>query len=370
MPSLTNVLAGIPGYAGYIAAGQLGQERQVGELQQAAGAQGLLASIAEQAQKRQALAKQKDYESAVAALGPNPDQASLAAIASKYAAPDKVMATHTASLDRQATTDATRAAREATITSQAQTAQMQHEYRMRSAATDEARAAEVARHNSEMERLRGELNKITATKATTAASPKAPTGFRYKADGSQELEPIPGGPKDTSGKDVAKAKGAIQKADTVINAVDEALTQTGRFTTGLPGAVLGAIPGTAAYDLDGTLDTIKANLGFTELQAMRDASPTGGALGQVAIQELAMLQSTLASLKRGLGREKLESGLNKVRLHMENWKKAVNEANASAPTEPTAPSAPIASQFREGQTATGQGGQKIIFKGGKWQPIQ
>jgi hypothetical protein len=69
---------------------------------------------------------------------------------------------------------------------------------------------------------------------------------------------------------------------------------------------------------------------------MRDASPTGGALGQVAIQELNMLQSTLASLKRGLGRKKLEDGLKKVRLHMENWRKAVSEASPQAPAQPAA----------------------------------
>jgi hypothetical protein len=35
-----------------------------------------------------------------------------------------------------------------------------------------------------------------------------------------------------------------------------------------------------------------------------------------------------------------------------------------------APEAPAAApQYREGQTATGPGGQKIIFKGGQWQPL-
>lgn len=40
---------------------------------------------------------------------------------------------------------------------------------------------------------------------------------------------------------------------------------------------------------------------------------------------------------------------------------------APAPGAPAAPAAP--QQFQEGQTATGQGGQKIIFRGGNWVPM-
>jgi hypothetical protein len=159
--------------------------------------------------------------------------------------------------------------------------------------------------------------------------PKPPTGFRYK-QGSDELEPIPGGPKDTAPKDAARAAGAVQKADTVIKKVDEALGQTGFFSTGLTGTVLGAVPGTKAYDLDKTIDTIKANLGFSELQAMREASPTGGALGQVAVQELSMLQSTVASLDKGQSKENLERALTQVRTHFQNWKNAVQQAQGQA----------------------------------------
>jgi hypothetical protein len=180
--------------------------------------------------------------------------------------------------------------------------------------------------------------------------PKPPTGYRYK-EGSDQLEPIPGGPKDTSGKDAARAQGAVQKADTVIQKVDEALGQTGFFSTGLTGSVMGALPGTKAYDLDKTLDTIKANLGFSELQAMREASPTGGALGQVAIQELAMLQSTVASLDKGQSRENLERGLTQVKKHFENWKNAVLQAQGQG--QDAASPTPAASRPTKGQVIDG-----------------
>ena len=154
---------------------------------------------------------------------------------------------------------------------------------------------------------------------------KPPPGYRWTPDGN--LEPIPGGPKDTSQKNKAIAETAAMKAKLVTNKVDEALGETGFFSTGLTGTVLGMVPGTSAYNLDTTLDTIKANIGFNELQAMRQASPTGGALGQVAVRELDMLQSTIASLKKGQSQDKLRKGLEQVKTHYSNWKRAVDQAS-------------------------------------------
>ena len=60
------------------------------------------------------------------------------------------------------------------------------------------------------------------------------------------------------------------------------------------------VPGTEAQATAAKLDTIKANIGFDKLQKMRDASPTGGALGQVSERELGFLQSlsSVASINR------------------------------------------------------------------------
>jgi hypothetical protein len=166
---------------------------------------------------------------------------------------------------------------------------------------------------------------------------KAPTGYRWTESG--DLEKIPGGPKDDTDKMQMNADIAKQKAGIVTQKVDQALKQTGFFSTGLTGTILGAIPGTGAYDLDKTLDTIKANIGFNELQQMRMASPTGGALGQVAVQELNMLQSVLSSLDKGQSEEQLKDGLGRVKMHYDNWKntveKAATEGKQGAGTQPT-----------------------------------
>lgn len=161
---------------------------------------------------------------------------------------------------------------------------------------------------------------------------KAPAGYRYTPDGN--LEAIPGGPADIKAgelgaKRAKSQQAAIAQADRVIGKVDQALKKVGWDTAGGPGKFLSGIPGTEAKNLETDLETIKANLGFAELQAMRDASPTGGALGAIAVQELTALQSTIASLDQAQSPSQLRARLGEIRNHYSNWKKAVGEANGT-----------------------------------------
>jgi hypothetical protein len=59
---------------------------------------------------------------------------------------------------------------------------------------------------------------------------------------------------------------------------------------------------------------------------MRDASPTGGALGQVAVQELEALQAAVQSLDMGQTDAQLLEHMRSVRTHYENWKRAVQQS--------------------------------------------
>ena len=113
-----------------------------------------------------------------------------------------------------------------------------------------------------------------------------------------------------------KAESALQqfqaKSDIVDQAIDRATDLVGGFTAGM-GSLLGVIPGTPAKDLGAELETIKANLGFDELQTMRDNSPTGGALGQVAVQELQSLQAAMANLQQDQSPEALAAALKRLK---------------------------------------------------------
>ena len=156
---------------------------------------------------------------------------------------------------------------------------------------------------------------------------KAPPGYRWTQSGG--LEAIPGGPADekatTAGeKAEQRRQGAVLQADRMITSADEALKQMDKWmTTGVTGAMASRIPGSDANDLRATLGTIKANLGFAELQAMREASPTGGALGSVAVQELQALQSTVASLDTDQSEAQLRANLQKIKTHYANMREVL-----------------------------------------------
>jgi hypothetical protein len=153
-------------------------------------------------------------------------------------------------------------------------------------------------------------------------------------------------------KEKSRFDSAIKKADLIIGTAGEALQQADPMTTGLIGDIrrtnAGRLTGSGAYDLSKTIDTIKANLGFQELQAMREASPTGGALGAIAVQELVALQSTLASLDAGQSEDQLKRNLRKVQDHYRNWKTAVEKAGGANPAQPSAPPPPAIGQVIDG----------------------
>src|SRR5690606_1509902 len=81
-------------------------------------------------------------------------------------------------------------------------------------------------------------------------------------------------------------------------------------TLGIPGARF--IPGTDAANAHAKLETLKSQIAFSVLQAMRDASKTGGALGQVSERELDLLQNNLAALDTWQGDEQFKESLQQV----------------------------------------------------------
>lgn len=144
-------------------------------------------------------------------------------------------------------------------------------------------------------------------------------------------------------KKTAAQDAAVAHASKVITDVADAKSLVTGMTTGLTGKAQAYVPGTDAYNLNQRLLTIKANLGFDRLQQMRDASPTGGALGQVAVQELNALQATVGSLELGQSRKELEKNLNKIDFHYKNWIRAtrgeppLTEAEAAKSPEAAKP---------------------------------
>lgn len=116
------------------------------------------------------------------------------------------------------------------------------------------------------------------------------------------MVPIKGGPEDTTKSDEAARTADLKTAGIITGAIDsiqEKLKTTKLPIAGFAGSKLSQIAGTNAYDVRALVDTIRANIGFQALQDMREASPTGGALGQVSNQEIGFLQATLKNLDQG-----------------------------------------------------------------------
>jgi len=128
-------------------------------------------------------------------------------------------------------------------------------------------------------------------------------------------------PKDLAGLDTT-----IRKVDNTIRNVEQAIGLVSPTTTGAIGEARKNIPGVVggeARTLRNQIKVIQANLGFDELTAMRAASKTGGALGQVSERELDLLVSAKQALDQGGDDEVLRDNLLKVIEHYNNYKREI-----------------------------------------------
>ena len=171
-----------------------------------------------------------------------------------------------------------------------------------------------------------------------------PQGYQVIVDTDESnrplisMQPIPGSPQARELQQSQEAvragkRGKATKFTQVVSpSIDLAIEiaeDPDNWATGKSGAFieqLGKLSGgiisaeTSRLALTEQLTTIRANIGFDRLQKMRDESPTGGALGQVALQELYALQSSIAPLNPNMKDTELVASLNKVK---DTYRKAV-----------------------------------------------
>ena len=147
-----------------------------------------------------------------------------------------------------------------------------------------------------------------------------PQGFQMMRDpetGAFSMQPIPGGPEDTTQEDALAEEAKTTSKKLVLDEIniardlieDQSLTSP---ATGILGSAASRIDSTRAGALKNRLTTIKANIGFDKLQAMRDASPTGGALGQVSEFENRLLQAVYGSLEQAQRAEDIVYNLDRL----------------------------------------------------------
>lgn len=193
------------------------------------------------------------------------------------------------------------------------------------------------------------IDKATGAPVRNVA-PNIAGGEQAKIEGREQGERAMGAPKAMASLESADAKSKL-----VLSKIDQALPMVSAWTAG-PGSLLANIPGTPARNLAEIKDTIVANLGFEELQDMRTNSPTGGALGAIAVQELAMLQKTKTSLDQAQTPPQLIKALNELKTFMAGSSERRRRAFEATYSQ----ARPIATQQRPQQAPRPQPNQEAI----------
>lgn len=189
--------------------------------------------------------------------------------------------------------------------------------------TDDMREYEMARSQGYQGTFTDYMTDLRRAGASTTSirnEGTIPSGYRAIRDDQGNLigyEPVPGGPEDTSKEDALAAEAKGTSANIVLDeiALAKGLIEGQSLTspaTGMMGEVAKRVPGSRADKLENRLETIKANIGFDKLQSMRDASPTGGALGQVSEFENRLLQAVYGSLLQSQDDQELVYNLERL----------------------------------------------------------
>jgi hypothetical protein len=174
------------------------------------------------------------------------------------------------------------------------------------APTDDMREYEFAKsqgYTGTFQQYQTDMKKAGASSVSVSTGSEVgtiPQGFELFTDpatGARSMRPIPGGPEDTSGKDAKKAGNAETAASVVTTAAERALAASkDRALGGFGQGLVANLPWTDSAEVARQVDVLKANAKVDNLQAMRDASPTGGALGSVTEGETAMLAAKSGAL--------------------------------------------------------------------------
>ena len=207
----------------------------------------------------------------------------------------------------------------------------------------------ISNPNSTPEQVTLAKRIVSGLYPVAAASPLAGYQPTFGAEGVTSMAPVAGTPaaveqEKASGKNKRQIVSNLNKSNLVSTNIDEALKLVTPKTTGSIGEATRMLPlsgGSDAASLASYVDTIKANIGFEQLNAMRQESPTGGALGNVAVKELDFLQASLGNLNPNLSEEVLKKNLTAVKTHYTNFMKELQkEMDTKFPVGKETPTTP------------------------------
>ena len=136
------------------------------------------------------------------------------------------------------------------------------------------------------------------------------------------ISTIPPPGKGTGDRDAAL--NLIAQTTGFIQDVDE-LMDPGYTETGFIGGMTSMVPGTPAYDREKELLSIRARLGFDQINTMKELAKESGAsgtgLGQISNIEFMSLQSTIDAIYVGMSGEAQNKALQAIKKHLLNVQK-------------------------------------------------
>jgi len=257
------------------------------------------ASLATAAKTQLSIKQEEQLRDELSKLGPDATQDQILSVVTKYGSPDKVLASLQGSADRQAAN---------------------------LARVDAAKIAAEARIDAAREAGANRLQ--IAQMQTDARRDIAQMVQSFKQ--SQLEQPL-------SAKDIQKREAAYPQATSAIKSFESksdsfvADIEKLRDHPGLPeitGFAAGRLPGVTANGraAQALYDKIVAKGGFQALQDLRDASKTGGALGNVSNQEGKQLTASFAAIDRKQDVKDVREALNQAIGDIQGSKTRLREA--------------------------------------------
>ena len=152
--------------------------------------------------------------------------------------------------------------------------------------------------------------------ATTAAVPRTV---------NQNINTNAGGAANAAGNDYA-----VGLAKRAMGQIDYILPKVNSMSSGIGGRLMGLYPGgSQSRELSTELKSLTANIGFGELQAMRQASKTGGALGQVSDIENQLLSMSRGGLDQYNSPEVVRQQLDRIKQSFARWMQEIGAQGGS-----------------------------------------
>ncbi len=198
---------------------------------------------------------------------------------------------------------------------------------------------------NDIKRLESILGKYRNTSPLQAAaeSRPAPTSMpkrsqeeeeRGKARG-REMGKAEGERSGALPEEINRVEQATSKLDSWRDLAMEALTHPGLSkTVGAEGYIPGrgrvaTVAGTDSANFQALMKPLLSKAAFGELQAMREASKTGGALGNVTEKELEMLQNSVAAMSLEQDPDQFKKELTRIVKHVDRIKSEIAKAHGN-----------------------------------------